>query len=324
LTDINQRLTHFALGAQGVKNGRIVSIKWAIVKEIWPIKYIRGMNPAVVNILLSGLFMALMNLLVKWSGEYNIFQIIFFRSVVTLIISYLFILKKGISPLGNDKKHLILRGLFGFGGLSLYFLTVQHIPLATAVSIQYLSPVFTALLAIYINKQKSPWYTWLFYVVAMGGVILIKGYDPRVDLWMLLAGIASAIFSGAAYNMIRRIGKQDDPDVVVFYFPLVTLPLVIFPAIYFWIWPADIWQWLILIGVGVTTQFGQVYMTRAFQMSDLGGIAIFQYFGLVYALAFGFFFFDEGFGWMTYMGMFLIVGGAIGNAMVNITEKIKN
>lgn len=261
--------------------------------------------------------MALMNLLVKLSGEYNIFQIIFFRAIVTLIISYLFIIKKGLNPLGNDKKHLILRGLFGFLGLTFYFLTVQHMPLATAVSVQYLSPVFTAVLAIWINKQKSPWFTWIFYSVAMLGVILIKGYDPRVNFWMLVAGIASAIFSGAAYNMIRRIGSQDDPDVVVFYFPLVTLPLVIGPAFYYWIWPADIYQWLILIGVGVTTQFGQLYMTRAFQYSDLGGIAIFQYFGLIYALAFGFFLFDEGFGWMTYLGMLLVVAGAIGNAVAN-------
>lgn len=282
------------------------------------------MNPAIINILLSGLFMALMNLLVKLSGDYNIFQIIFFRAVITLIISYLFIRRKKISPFGNDKKHLILRGLFGLGGLTLYFLTVQHMPLATAVSIQYLSPIFTALIAIYINKQKSPWYTWVFYFVAMGGVVLIKGYDPRVDIWMLIAGVVSAIFSGAAYNMIRRIGKQDDPDVIVFYFPLVTLPLVAIPALYYWIWPADIWQWLILIGVGVTTQFGQVYMTRAFQHSDLGGIAIFQYFGLVYALAFGFILFDEGFGWMTYIGMLLIVGGAIGNALVNNYLKQKS
>lgn len=278
--------------------------------------YICRVNPAVANILISGVFMALMSLLVKFAGAYTIFQIIFFRSIVTLVISYLFIVKKKLPPFGNDKKHLILRGLFGFGGLTLYFLTVQHMPLATAVSIQYLSPVFTAILAIYINHQKSPWYTWIFYGVALGGVFIIKGFDPRIDFWMLMAGIGSAIFSGAAYNMIRKIGNKDDPNVVVFYFPLVTVPLVIFPALYYWVWPADIWQWLILIGIGVTTQFGQVYMTRAFQYSALGGVAIFQYFGLLYALAFGFFFFDEGFGWMTYVGMFLVVAGAVGNAMV--------
>lgn len=266
--------------------------------------------------------MALMSLLVKLAGDYSIFQIIFFRSIITLIISYLFIVKKKLHPLGNDRKHLILRGLFGFGGLSLYFLTVQHIPLATAVSIQYLSPVFTAILAIFINRQKNPWYTWLFYGVALSGVFIIQGFDSRIEPAMLIAGIGSAIFSGAAYNMIRKIGSKDDPDVVVFYFPLVTLPLVLFPALYYWVWPADIWQWLILIGVGVTTQFGQVYMTRAFQYSELGGVAIFQYFGLLYALAFGFLFFDEGYGWMTYLGMFLVVAGAIGNALlVRYTRK---
>ncbi len=273
------------------------------------------MNKAISNILISGLFMALMNLLVKLAHEYSIYQIIFFRALITLIISWMFIKRKGLNPLGNDRLHLTLRGVFGFFGLTLYFLTVQKIPLATAVSIQYLSPVFTAILAIFINKQKNPWYTWLFYLVALSGVFLIKGIDPRVDTLMLVAGIGSALFSGAAYNMIRRIGKKDDPDVVVFYFPLVTLPLVIGPALYHWQWP-DALDWLILIGVGVTTQFGQLYMTRAFQHSNLGGVAIFQYFGLIYALLMGYFFFGESFEGLTYVGMLLVVTGAIANALI--------
>lgn len=274
------------------------------------------MNKAITNILLSGFFLALMNVLVRFADHYSVYQLIFFRAVVTLLISYAIIRKQGLNPLGNDRKHLILRGVFGFIGLTLYYLTLKDMPLAAAVSIQYLSPVFTAILAIFINRQKTDWFTWVFYAFAFAGVLMIRGFDARIELGILLAGIGSAIASGAAYNMIRKIGKNDNPNVVVFYFPLVTLPLVLVPALNHWIWPKDIMEWLILIGIGVTTQYGQVFMTRAFQHSHLAGIAIFQYFGIFYALGFGFLLFNETYNWLSIAGMFLVIGGAVGNALV--------
>ncbi|TNE82181.1 MAG: DMT family transporter [Bacteroidetes bacterium] len=273
------------------------------------------MNKAISNILLSGFFLALMNVLVRYADNYSVFQLIFFRALVTLLISYAVIKKHGLNPFGNDKKHLILRGVFGFIGLTLYYLTLKHMPLAAAVSIQYLSPVFTAVLAIFINKQKMSWFTWLFYALAFAGVLVIRGFDARIELLILLAGIGSAVASGAAYNMIRKIGKNDDPNVVVFYFPLVTLPLVLIPAINTWIWPKDMLEWLILIGIGITTQYGQVFMTRAFQHSNLAGVAIFQYFGIFYALGFGYFLFSETYNWLSIAGMFLVIAGAVGNAL---------
>lgn len=274
------------------------------------------MNRAILNILLSGFFLALMNVLVRLAHEYSVYQLIFFRAIVTLLISYAVIRKHGLNPLGNDRKHLVLRGVFGFMGLTLYYLTLKDMPLAAAVSIQYLSPIFTAILAIFINRQKTDWFTWVFYAIAFAGVLMIRGFDGRIELLILLAGIGSAIASGAAYNMIRRIGKNDDPNVVVFYFPLVTLPLIIIPALNNWMWPKDWVEWLILIGIGVTTQYGQVFMTRAFQHSHLAGIAIFQYFGIFYALGFGFFLFNETYTWLSMAGMFLVIAGAVGNALV--------
>lgn len=288
----------------------------------YPLKYyICCVNKAVSNILVSGLFMAAMNVLVKWADAYSIYQIIFFRAIITLIISYGIIKKSGLSPFGNDKKHLVLRGFFGFLGLLFYFLTVKHMPLATAVSVQYLSPVFTAILAIFINKQKTNWWTWGFYAIAFAGILVIKGVDARVDWLILLAGIGSAMASGAAYNMIRRIGKQDDPNVIVFYFPLITLPLVLIPAFMTWVWPGTLVDWLILLGIGITTQYGQVYMTKAFQHSQLSGVAIFQYLGIIYALFFGYLWFDEAYSFYSLIGMFLVVLGAVGNALFTQYKK---
>jgi len=264
-----------------------------------------------------------MNVFVKYAKEcdFGLFQILFFRSIVIFSFMLTYLLIKGHNPLGNQRKTLLLRGLFGSLGLTFYFITVTQIPLATAVSIQYTSPIFTTLLAIVINNQRSKPLTFLFYAIAFSGVLIIRGFDTRVDTLMLLTGIGSAFFSGMAYNMIRKIGKKDRSEVIVFYFPLVTLPLILVPTIMTWQQPVNLFEWSILLGIGGTTLIGQLFMTKAYQHSQLSGVAIFQYFGLLYALGFGYFIFGEEYEWITLLGMGLIVFGAIANALNSGRQK---
>lgn len=195
-------------------------------------------------------------------------------------------------------------------------------PLAAAVTIQYLSPIFSTILAIYILKQPMQPIKWLFYIIAFVGVFLVKGFDARVDTPMLVVGIGSAIFSGLAYNMIGKLKGQDDPRVIVMYFPLVTIPLIIVPTIMFWETPTAI-EWVYLIGMGVTTQLAQLYMTWAFQAEDISKVAIFQYLGMVYALLLGYFLFDESFSVLSFTGMMLLVGGVVLSVLYGIFEKRK-
>ncbi len=272
--------------------------------------------------MLATLFFAGMNVMVKLLPRIPVYEVIFFRSWITLLMSAVVIKRANISFLGNNKKLLLLRGLFGFFGLLLYFTTVKNMPLASAVTIQYLSPIFSTILAIYILKQPMQPIKWLFYIIAFVGVFLVKGFDARVDTLMLLLGIGSAIFSGLAYNMIGKLKGQDDPRVIVMYFPLVTIPLIIVPTIMFWETPTAI-EWVYLIGMGVTTQLAQLYMTWAFQAEDISKVAIFQYLGMVYALLLGYFLFDESFSLLSFTGMMLLLGGVVLSVLYGIIEKRK-
>lgn len=272
--------------------------------------------------MLATLFFACMNVMVKLLPRIPVYEVIFFRSWITLLMSAVVIKRANISFWGNNKKLLLLRGLFGFFGLLLYFTTVKNMPLASAVTIQYLSPIFSTILAIYILKQPMQPIKWLFYIIAFAGVFLVKGFDARVDTLMLLVGIGSAIFSGLAYNIIGKLKGQDDPRVIVMYFPLVTIPLIIVPTIMFWETPTAM-EWLYLIGMGVTTQLAQLYMTWAFQAENIGKVAIFQYLGMVYALLLGYFLFDESFNLLSFTGMMLLVGGVVLSVLYGIWEKRK-
>lgn len=272
--------------------------------------------------LLATFFYALMNVTVKKLDTIPVYEIMFFRALVTLVMTVAMIKHKGISLHGNNKKLLFLRGLFGSVSLFLYFVTLKHIPLASAVILQYLSPIFSTLMAIFILKQPMKPIKWVFYAIAFAGVFVVKGFDPRVSSLMFLCGLGSAMLSGLGYNSIAKLKSYDDPYVVVMYFPLVTLPLVLIPTLINWVTPN--WEeFLWLIAMGVVTQVAQVLMTRAFQTENIGKVVIFQYTGLVFALGFGYLFFNETLNLQSISGMLLVAGGVILSAVYGTMEKRK-
>jgi len=105
-------------------------------------------HPAV-HMLLSTFFFSLMNLSIKFVPHIPAFELILFRSVISLVLSYGLIHYKGLNPLGNNRKFLLLRGFFGMLSLTTFFFTLQKLPLASAVTLQYLSPIFTVLFAVF-------------------------------------------------------------------------------------------------------------------------------------------------------------------------------
>jgi drug/metabolite transporter (DMT)-like permease len=268
------------------------------------------LTPGVKNILIATAFFALMNVGVKFLDRIPAHEIVFFRALISLVFCYGLLRKRGIYPWGNNKKYLILRGISGTAALLMYFYTLQHMPLASAVTIQYLSPIFTILIAgLFLGEHPSPW-QYLFFAVSFGGVLMIKGFDPRVTPVELVIGISAAVLAGFAYNFIRKLKDYDDPLVVVLYFPLVTVPAVGLYTAFHWVQPIG-YEWLVLIGIGVATTFAQIYMTRAYQMERAANVSNYNYLGSVYAIFIGLFLFGETISLMAILGIGLIVGGVM-------------
>lgn len=267
-------------------------------------------SPGVKYILLSSFFFTLMNIGVKYLDHIPAYEIVFFRGLVTLAVGYVFIRRAGLSPWGNNKKFLLLRGVAGTIALLMYFYTLQRMPLASAVTIQYLSPIFTVLIAGFMLKEPARMIQWLFFLVSFSGVILIKGFDARITLTELSLGIAAAVFSGLAYNFIRKLKDFDHPLVVVFYFPLVTVPVVGIYTIFNWVVPGPL-DWLIIFMVGLVTTIAQIFMTMAYQSDKAVNISNFNYLGSVYALILGYFLFGELISAPALIGIGLIIFGVI-------------
>lgn len=265
--------------------------------------------------LLAGIFFALMNVSVKYIPHIPAIEIVFFRSLFSLVFSYLILKKQKVNIFGNNKKWLIIRGVAGSIGLISFFYTLQNIPLATAVTIQYLSPIFTAIFGIYLVREKVKPIQFLFFAISFAGVVVIQGFDARIDWFWAGTGIISAVFSGLAYNVIRKLKNTEHPLVIIFYFPLVTLPFAGLVSALGWIQPVG-WDWAILLFIGICTQTAQYFLTYAYQNANVAKVSSLTYIGIVYALIFGFFFFEETFSALAYVGMGLVLIGVLLNLRV--------
>lgn len=271
-----------------------------------------AMSRGIGFMLISTFAFSLMQLCVKFLHHIPTHELILFRSGISLILSLAYLLPKGINPLGNNRKFLLLRGIFGVTALSLFFITLQKIPLASAVTIQYLSPIFTAIIAIFVLGERMRRIQWLFFLIAFVGVAMLKGFDERVSLVYLGMGLLSSFFAGAAYNCIRLVKDTDHPVVVVLYFPMVATPIMLVLSYYDWVNPIG-WDWLLLLLLGVFTQIGQVFMTKALQAEKANLVASLKYLGSLYALFYGYFLFDETYGLWSLAGIGLILAGVVLN-----------
>jgi len=203
--------------------------------------------------LMASISFGIMNISVKLVHQMPVGEVVFFRAVVQIILSIFILAKAKQNPLGKNPKMLLLRGLFGSLGLFCYFYTLQVMPLGNATVIHYLSPILTTLVAVALGDEKNHPMSYVFFAVCMLGVVIVNGLSTQITTEGVLAGIGGALFSAFAYNTIRRLKNIENPNVVVLYFPLVTLPLSLISIPVFnqpWVWPQSTdWIWLLLTGI---------------------------------------------------------------------------
>jgi drug/metabolite transporter (DMT)-like permease len=270
---------------------------------------------AVIYMSISALAFALLNVFVKKLGDFNVYQIVFFRSVGSLIFTIPYLLKNKISFLGNKKALLVARGLVGFAGMTLFFMAIKHLSMGSAVSIRYISPIFAALFALFLLKEKIKHIQWLCFGIAFLGVVLLKGFDNQINNIGLTLAVISAIFTGLVPIIIRKIGTKDHPIVIVNYFMIISAIIGGLLAINNWKNPIGI-EWLLLLSLGVFGYFGQVYMTKALQSSEINQIAPLKYIEVIFTMIIGAIWLQETYSLLSLFAILLIIIGLVLNVMV--------
>lgn len=267
----------------------------------------------------GALSFSIMSLLVKVGGQRLPPQeMVMIRAVITFVLSAWAVRHARVSPWGTPGKRglLVLRGIVGFLALSAFFHSLVNLPLADATVIQYTNPVWAGLLAVPFLGERLRRREVLSVVVSMIGVLVMVrpsflfGGGTALDPVTVGIGLGGAMCTATAYITVRRLGATEHPSVIVFYFSLISVFAALPTALVGAVWPTPV-EWLVLLGIGVTTQLGQMAVTNGLRLERAGRATATAYLQIVFAGTWGVLFFAEMPDWGTLAGAALIVGSTL-------------
>ncbi|NLN07302.1 MAG: DMT family transporter [Firmicutes bacterium] len=267
-------------------------------------------NKGILLMIAGSLFAAIMAALVKTTGDLPTAEKLFFRSAVGTVIMGGIVARSNEPFLGRNKKLLAARGILGFSGLALYFFSIERLPLGNAVLLNQVSPFFTIILALLFLQEKVSAKQWLATAIAITGVVLVSKPTAGYTLLPALAGLLSAIFSGASHVVIRELRKTDSPDMIVFYYTgmtsLVSLPFMLgsrFQA-------PTLPQLGGMLAAGVAATISQWLLSCAYRYSKAGDLSLYLYANTVFATLLGAIFWHEIPDFLSLAGIILVLTGA--------------
>ncbi|MEZ4367467.1 MAG: DMT family transporter [Kofleriaceae bacterium] len=266
-----------------------------------------SLSPGVALMALAALCFSLMSVGVKLAVvTVPLGEVVFARALVTLSLSYWLCRRAGLRPLGRARGRLLLRGLLGFGGLSAYYGSLGRLPLAEATTIHHVTPLLTAVAAWLLLGERLTARTSAAIGLGLGGVVLVAlpelGGASAADPVGVTIAIAGACCAALAYVTVRRLAREEHPLVIVLYFPLVAVPLALPWMAADCVWPTAR-EAALLLGIGVATQGGQVFLTRALASMPAGRATALGYVQVPMAVTWSVVLFGEALPWSTWIGI---------------------
>ena len=265
----------------------------------------------------AALAFSLMTVCVKHlGGRLPVAEVVLIRSLISLVITLTMLSRLGVSPWGQQKGLLLVRGMLGTGALLMFFQAISTLPLAAATLLQYTYPTLTtlsawALLGEPIRKRIS-----LAVLLGLFGVLLVvqpewagqsmAGLPPLAAM----IGLGGALLTALAYVSVRQLSVREHPLVIVFYFPLVSVPATLPFLMNQWVMPTGS-DWMWLLGVGLLTQLGQVWLTEGLAALPAARATSINYVQVVFATLWGVLIFAEPVTVTVIIGAICVLGATL-------------
>lgn len=272
--------------------------------------------------LLASLFFATMGVCIKFASvHFNSFEIVAYRGMVGVIFLIGFTRARGISLRTRVPMMHVWRSVIGTISLTAWFYAIAVLPLATAMTLNYMSSVWIATFllggALLMQgrdapvRQQAP--LFLCVLAGFGGVAMLLRPTLAPDQVLgALVGLMSGVFAALAYLQVSALSRAGEPESrTVFYFSigavLAGLLGMVFVGATPWTWPAALW----LLPIGLLAVFGQLCMTRAYASGATLVVANLQYSGIVFAAIYSLTIFGDRLPLMGWLGMGLIIVSGI-------------
>lgn len=242
------------------------------------------------------------------AARYSAAEVVFYRSFISLLIMVAVVRLKGVSVRTAHWRFQLQRGTAGFLALFLYFYAISMLPLATAVTLNYTSAIWLALILLLTGVRVSAGALGALVVGLVGIAILLKPSFSSDQLLGGVIGLGSGILAGVAFYNVKELGKRGEPETrTVFYFSLLaSIGSSLWQS--FFEWHAIDWQGgLLLFAVAAFATGAQLAMTRAYARGQTVVATSFSYSTVVFATAFGMVFWGEHPTWDMALAVALIV-----------------
>ncbi len=269
--------------------------------------------------LLGAAFFATMGVCVKYgSAHFNSAELVFYRGVVGCIFLAVIARQQNISLRTQYVGMHVWRSIIGVSSLSAWFYAISKLPLATAMTLNYMSSVWIAAFIVggsLINwkpsEGQSPWSQGPLALTVMAGfagvIMVLRPTMAQDQIYAGLIGLMSGFCAAFAYMQVTALGKIGEPETrTVFYFAIGTIVAglagMAFMGISTWEWEHAVW----LIPVGIFASLGQLCMTRAYSHGTTLVVANLQYSGIVFAALYSLLLFGDDIPLIGWAGMALI------------------
>ncbi len=251
---------------------------------------------------------SLMDVIVKWSVDYPIGQILFFRGFFGIIFYFFVIPKERLNNFYKTKRPGLhfLRCISGLIALVAIFIALRKLPLATVVSISFAAPIFTTIFSIFLLSEKVGIYRWLAVFVGFLGIIIIT--EPGISQLNIYYIFPIIFCLGLSYVAItiRQLSSTEPVWLISFYFSLSITLLSLFTIPQGWVMPS--FNHLILLSlIGIFGGVANLWLSQSYKYSEVSLVTPLKYLALIFAIIFGYFIWGEIPTIKTLIGAFLVI-----------------
>lgn len=298
----------YALNAKNTVETDASFDKKEIQKQANPQKW-----KGVLCILLSAFFFSLMSVFVKQSGDLPVFQKAFFRNAVAAVVSFILLLTSGSLKMKKGSlPGLLFRSIAGTVGIVCNFYAIDKMNISDANILNKLAPFFAIIFSVFILKEKTGVWEWIFVGVAfVGAVFVVKPSFDITDSIPALVGVLGGLGAGLAYTFVRYLKGRGERNTYIVFFFSVFSSLALLPIVIIQFQAMTVIQvvWLLLAGLMATG--AQFSITAAYSFAPAKDISVYDYSQVLFSAVWGIIIFAEFPDYLSIIGYVIIIGAAI-------------
>ena len=251
---------------------------------------------------------SLMDIIVKWSVDYPIGQVLFFRGFFGILFYFFIIPKDRLHNFYQTKRVGLhaLRCLSGLIALVAIFIALRKLPLATVVSISFAAPIFTTIFSIFLLSEKVGIYRWLAVIIGFIGILVIT--EPGISELNIYYIFPIIFCLGLSYVAIsiRQLSTTEPVWLISFYFSLSITLLSFLTIPQGWLMP-NLQDFILLSFVGIFGGVANLWLGQSYKYSEVSLVTPLKYLALLFAIIFGYFIWGEVPTFKTLLGAFLVI-----------------